>query len=264
MIRVTSPSNPRVREALRLIASSHERRRSGRCVLEGAHLVAVYRARIGVPEAIVVTDDALARAEVRALIDAATDARTINVPTALLAQHAAVPADVGILAVVDTPRAAGPDVAARFTLLLEDVQDPGNVGSIVRTAAAAGVEQVLMSKACAFAWSPKVLRAGQGAHFLTRIVEDVDLAAWAADFRARGGRVAALVAASGAPLYDADLRRTLAIAVGNEGAGLSAPLVDAADLRLTIPMAAGNESLNAAAAAAIALFESVRQRRYRR
>ncbi|HEY7903907.1 MAG TPA: RNA methyltransferase [Casimicrobiaceae bacterium] len=258
-MRVTSPANARVRDALRLIASSHERRRSGRCVLEGAHLVAVYRARVGLPESIVVTDDALARDDVRALIDDAADARTINVPTALLAEHAAIPADVGILAVVPTPRLAGADTAAHFTLLLEDLQDPGNVGSIVRTAAAAGVDQVLMSKACAFAWSPKVLRAGQGAHFLTSIVEDVDLTGWMASFRAHGGRVAALVVAGGMPLYDADLRGDLAIAVGNEGAGLSAALVDVADLRLTIPMAAGNESLNAAAATAVALFERVRQ-----
>ena len=109
MIRVTSAANARVRDALRLIASSHERRRSGRCVLEGAHLVAVYRARVGLPESIVVTDDALAREDVRALIDVAADARTINVPTALLAEHAAIPADVGILAVVPTPRLAEAD-----------------------------------------------------------------------------------------------------------------------------------------------------------
>ncbi len=259
MIRVTSAANARVRDALRLIASSHERRRSGRCVLEGAHLVAVYRARVGLPESIVVTDDALAREDVRALIDVAADARTINVPTALLAEHASIPADVGILAVVPTPRLAEADAAASFTLLLEDLQDPGNVGSIVRTAAAAGVAQVLMSRDCAFAWSPKALRAGQGAHFLTSIVEDVDLAAWMARFRARGGRVAAMVVAHGTPVYAADLRDDLAIAIGNEGAGLSAAVVDAADLRLTIPMASGNESLNAAAATAIALFERVRQ-----
>jgi TrmH family RNA methyltransferase len=260
VIRVSSPNNPRVREALRLMASSHERRRTARCVLEGAHLVLVYRATFGLPDTIIATDEALARDEVRALVAGDADARTIVVPASLLAEHSAMPADIGVLAVVPAPRALAPRDDAGFTLLLEDVQDPGNVGSIVRTAAAAGVDQVLLSKTCAFAWSPKVLRAGQGAHFLTRVVEDVDLVAWAARFRATGGAVAALVVDGGASLYEARLPARLALAIGNEGAGLSAALVDAADLKVTIPMAAGNESLNAAAAAAVALFDVVRRR----
>jgi len=182
----------------------------------------------------------------------------IAVSGALFAEIATVPADVGVLAVVPTPRPAVPP-PARFHLLLEDLQDPGNVGTILRTAAAAGVEQVLLSKHCAFAWSPKVLRAGQGAHFLTTVVEDVDLAAWLASFRARGGLVAAMVAHHGADLYATALPRPLAIAVGNEGSGLSAPLAASADTRITIPMPGGMESLNAAAAAAVVLFETVRR-----
>jgi RNA methyltransferase, TrmH family len=261
VIRATSAANPRVREALRLMASSHERRRSGRCVLEGAHLVAVYRAKVGLPETIIVTDEALERDEVRAIVAGDADARTVRVPAKVIAEDSAMPADVGIFAVVPTPHAAPPRDDAQFTMLLEDLQDPGNVGSIVRSAAAAGADQVLLSKTCAFAWSPKVLRAGQGAHFLTSIVEDVDLVAWVAGFRARGGRVAALVVERGTALHDADLRGPLAMAVGNEGAGLSPALIEAASLRVTIPMARGNESINAAAAAAVALFEAVRQRR---
>ena len=76
---------------------------------------------------------------------------------------------------------------------------------MLRTAAAAGVTQVLLSKECAFAWSPKALRAGQGAHFLTTVVEDVDLCAWSAAFRAGGGHVVALVARAGRNLYDSDI-----------------------------------------------------------
>jgi TrmH family RNA methyltransferase len=212
------------------------------------------------PDTIIASDAALARDEVRALVAGDADARTIVVPASLLAEHSAMPADVGVLAVVATPRSLAPRDDAAFTLLLEDVQDPGNVGSIVRTAAAAGVEQVLLSKKCAFAWSPKVLRAGQGAHFLTRVVEDVDLVAWSARFRDAGGAVAALVVDGGVSLYDAKLPPWLALAVGNEGGGLSAAMVNAANLRVTIPMAVGNESLNAAAATAVALFECVRQR----
>src|SRR4029078_8189463 len=119
----------------------------------------------------------------------------------LLAHASSMPADIGVRSVVETPVATARDDAP-FTLLgedvqapgnvramlVEDVQDPGNVGSMLRTAAAAGVDQVLLSRDCAFAWSPKVLRAAQGAHFLTRVVEDVDLVEWATALRARGGQ----------------------------------------------------------------------------
>lgn len=260
MQRVVSPNNPRLRDVLRLLGSSRERRKSGRCVLEGAHLVAVYRARSGPPETVVVTDEALAREDIRALLAHVPPQRVIAVPARLLAEHTALPAETGILAVVPTPRGAILR-DAQFVLLVEDVQDPGNVGAIVRTAAAAGVDQILLSRDCAFAWAPKVLRAGQGAHFLAPIVEDVDLPAWVDAFRARGGRALAAVARDGADLYATRMAVPLAIAIGNEGAGLSRELASRCDLRVTIPMAAGNESLNAAAAAAVLLFEHVRQQR---
>jgi len=134
---------------------------------------------------------------------------------------------------------------------------------MLRTAAAAGVDQVLLSRDCAFAWSPKVLRAAQGAHFLTRVVEDLDLVGWATAFRARGGQAVATTVRGGDDLYRTPLREPLAIAIGNEGAGLGEPLASCCDVRTTIPMAGGNESLNAAAAAAVVLFEAVRQRRNR-
>src|SRR5207253_4904158 len=105
----------------------------------------------------------------------------------------------------------------------------------------------------------KVLRAGQGAHFLTTIIEDVNLCAWSAAFRVAAGRVVALVARDGRNIYDAELDRPLALAVGNEGGGLSDALCAQADVQVTIPMPGGMESLNAAAAAAIALFECVRR-----
>ena len=195
MRHVTSRHNPRLREAAALIASSRERRKSGKCVLEGQHVIATYAERYGAPEALIVTDAALARPDVR---DAGRRhaQQTLVVPESLLAATASLPASVGVLAVVATPRPASLG-HADFNLLIDDVQDPGNIGSMLRSAAAAGVAQVLLSKHCAFAWSPKVLRAGQGAHFCVDIHEDVDLPAWAAEFRATGGEVVATVAAGG-------------------------------------------------------------------
>ncbi|HKU87437.1 MAG TPA: RNA methyltransferase [Casimicrobiaceae bacterium] len=260
MQRIASRHNERLRGVARLIASSRERRKSGRCVLEGAHLIGVYCERVGAPDMLVVADDAFADAEITQLVARVPPARTFAVTRALFSEIATLPPDIGALAVVDAPRIASSSNGA-FCLLLDGVQDPGNVGTMIRTAAAAGVDQVVLSPHCAFAWSPKALRAGQGAHFLTALVEDVDLAEWSARFRASGGRVVATVAADAPSVFDSDLSGRVAIAIGSEGQGLSELLLAAADQRVTIPMAPGSESLNAAAAAAVLLYESVRQRK---
>ncbi len=259
MPRVTSRHNPRLVEAAGLLASSRDRRKTGRCVLEGDHLIGVYLDRVGMPETLIVVDERLEDPRFRAITARMPARDVIAVPAAVFGEVSTLPAAVGALAVVMTPAPSLPP-PADFHLLLEDVQDPGNVGAILRTAAAAGVEQVLLSKHCAFAWSPKVLRAGQGAHFLTTIVEDVDLVGWARAFR-ESGHVIATVAAGGEDLYATAMPARVAIVIGNEGAGLSKALRAAADSPVTIPMPGGAESLNAAAAAAVVLFECVRQRR---
>jgi len=255
---VTSRANPRLREAARLAASSRDRRKTGRCVLEGEHVVAAYAERVGAPQSLIVTDAAFARPAVRALVGRLSD-RAIVVPEALFEEVATLPPGVGVLAVIETP-APPPPAQSDFCLLIDDVQDPGNVGSMLRTAAAAGVSHVLLSKHSAFAWSPKVLRAGQGAHFCVAIHEDVDLPAWASVHRAEGGEVIATVATAGESLYQTALNGRVAVVIGNEGSGLSPPLLAAATRRVTIPMRSGVESLNAAAAAAVVLFECARQR----
>lgn len=262
MQNVHSRQNARLREVARLIASSRDRRKSGRCVLEGVHLIDVYCARIGAPETLIVTEEAIDRPDIAALVARVPTSRTIVVSCHLFAEFATLPADIGVLAVVVTPISGAPPAAA-FCLLLEDIQDPGNVGSMIRTAAAAGIEQVVLSPHSAFAWSPKVLRAAQGAHFLTAIIEDTDLASWSDTFQQSGGRVLAAVVGDAAPVYTADLRGRVALALGSEGSGLSPCLLERADQRITIPMAAGSESLNAAAAAAVVLFEASRQRSVR-
>ena len=256
MPRVSSRDNPRLRQAARLIASSRDRRKAGRCVLEGEHVIAVYCERHGPPETLIVAESALERGGIRELLDRVPPTSSLIVTDALWADLAQFPPGLGAIAVIPAPR---PEYrgSAGFCLLLDGIQDPGNVGSILRTAAAAGVEQVLLSPQCAFAWSPKVLRAGQGAHFHLQIFEQMDLVEWA---RASRGTLVAAVAFDGDSLVGVELRPPIAIAIGNEGAGLSDELRAAATKRATIPMPGGFESLNAAAAAAVCLFEFVRQR----
>jgi TrmH family RNA methyltransferase len=259
--RVTSRQNPKIREAVRLLSSARERRKAARCVLEGEHTIAAFVARRGAPETLIVDEAWLDRPGVRAIAESAAG-RTIAVPSSLFAQLATLPEGIGVVAVVPAPRPA-PAPPADFCVLLDDVQDPGNVGSVLRSAAAAGVMQAWLSKHCAFAWSPKVLRAAQGAHFHLDIFEDVDLPSWAGGYRASGGHVVAALAHGGVDLFRAPLTGRIAVAIGNEGAGLSPTLLGAADITVTIPMPGGVESLNAAAAAAVCLFECVRQRSLR-
>ena len=259
MQRIASRHNPRLKEAARLVASSRDRRKAGKCVLEGEHLVTSYAERYGAPDTLIASEAFAGRADVAALVRR-FDERALIVSEALFAELAVLPAGVGVLAVVPAPRvplSPGGDLC----LLLDDVQDPGNVGSMLRSAAAAAASDAYLSPRCAFAWSPKVLRAGMGAHFALDVHEDVDLVAWSAAYRARGGSVVALVRDGGRDLFGLEVAPPIALAVGNEGAGVSDALLAAASARATIPMPGRVESLNAGAAAAIALFECVRRRR---
>src|SRR4029453_4055366 len=158
-----------------------------------------------------VTAEALAFPAVRALAECQSS-RTLVISESMFAAISALPASIGLLAVVAAPQPAALG-HSDFNLLIEDVQDPGNIGSILRSAAAAGVAQVLLSKHCAFAWSPKVLRAGQGAHFAVDIHEDVYLPAWSRAFRDDRGEIVAAVVAGGTPLFDAALGPRIALVI---------------------------------------------------
>jgi RNA methyltransferase, TrmH family len=179
---------------------------------------------------------------------------TIMFPTLMFAELTPVASSTGILAIVKTPQIA-PPTEVKFALMLEDIQDPGNLGSMLRTALGAGVQAVYLSKGCTDAWSPKALRGGQGAQFQLPIIEGVDLLQAMQDFA--GNTYATTM--HGASLYAQDLTTPSAFIIGNEGAGLSDKLINAASQQISIPMHNNLESLNAGAAAAVCLFERARQ-----
>jgi RNA methyltransferase, TrmH family len=265
MKTIRSRDNAVVKQLIGLAHSSRERKKAGLTVLDGIHLARAYVDAIGAPVAVAVAESALGEAEIANWLKSFTESHgdsLVNVLSdALIAQASSLDSPSALLAIVTTPEARATPQNASAVLLLEDVQDPGNVGSMLRTAAAAGVCEVVLSKTSAFAWSPKVLRAAQGAHFVLNIAEGVDALSFVAGF---AGQTVAMVPrlASSKPvsLYSCDLRGPTAILIGNEGAGLSSALIKAATLKATIPMPGQVESLNAAASAAIALFELVRQR----
>jgi TrmH family RNA methyltransferase len=257
MKSVASRDNAAYKAMARLVASGSERRKQGVTVLDGAHLLGAFLDSRHQPEEVMVNRAGLEDAEIAALIDRSAPARVTLLSDALFKSISTVDSPTGVIALVRTPAAKAPANDASLALLLEDIQDPGNVGTLLRSAAAAGAEHVLLSPHCAFAWSPKVLRSAMGAHFALNIVEGADLAEFLGRYR---GTSVALDARAGASLYELDLRGPSAFLVGNEGAGLSRALQGAAKARAKIPMPGRVESLNAATAGSICLFEALRQR----
>lgn len=255
--RIASRENALYKSLSRLASSSRARREESAALLDGAHLVDAFRASGGTAEAVLASESGYARQEVRRLFQG-TPARTrVLLADRLFDALAHVETPTGILAVVRTPGEGALPERLESCLLLEGIQDPGNLGSILRTAVAAGLRQAFLAKGCAFAWSPKVLRAGQGAHFALSIHENVPLAMLAGRFP---GTVIATDPRAADTVFDSDLTGSVAWIFGAEGAGVSPELGGAARLRVRIPMPGPAESLNVAAAVAVCLFEQVRQR----
>ena len=251
---ITSRDNAFFRQLGKLAESGRERRKQGRTLLDGLHLVESYEAAFAPVEQLVLAESAFSRPEIAALADGRA---VVVLADALMRELGLVETPSGVLAVVRPPAAPGRPDPAADALLLDGVQDPGNVGTLLRTAAAAGIRQALLGPGCAAPWSPRVLRAGQGAHFALAIHEDVDLGAFAASYR---GTVAVTCLDGATSLFDAQWSGPLAWIFGAEGQGVRRELIDAAALRIRIPMPGAVESLNVSAAAAICLFEMLRRR----
>lgn len=256
MASIRSTDNAHFKALSKLVQSSRERKRAGLSLLDGAHLVAAYRDYVGVPERVVVSGTGLVNPEIKALLDRMSGLEPIVLGDRLFQKLSSVVTPTGIIAVIETPRVELRPHEIDACVMVEDVQDPGNLGSLLRSAAAAGMADVLLSKNSVHAWSPRVLRAAMGAHFLLRIHEGVDLAAAVRQFK---GRVIATSQQAQQSLFDADLRGNVALVFGNEGAGVSPGLITGAHAVVAIPMPGKAESLNVAAAAAVCLFERVRQ-----
>jgi len=255
--RIASRDNALFKALARLASSSRTRREEGAALLDGPHLVAAFRASGGVADTLVASDTGYGRAEIRTLFDATPARARVLLADRLFDSLAQVATPTGLLAVVRAPATRTAPERLETCLLLEGLQDPGNLGSILRSAAAAGVRQVFLGSGCVFAWAPKVLRAGQGAHFGLSIHEGVALAPLAARFP---GMVVATDPHATASLFETSLTGPVAWIFGAEGAGVSPALAAYATARVRIPMPGAAESLNVAAAAAVCLFEQVRQR----
>jgi TrmH family RNA methyltransferase len=235
-------------------------------LLDGPHLIAeAVRAGIAIESAAVLST-ALDRPEIRMLL-ASIDQPGVDVVATtpqVMAVVSPVKSSSAIVALGRRPQTSIDRLytgSAPLVIVADDVQDPGNMGAIIRAGEAGGASGVTAAGACADPFGWKALRGSSGSALRLPIVTAVSAAAAIAEARRRGCRVIATVARGGRSLYDVDLRAPAAVMIGGEGPGLDPSVVQQADEQLTIPMQPQVESLNAAVAAALVVYEARRQRR---
>jgi RNA methyltransferase, TrmH family len=277
MLQITSPANPRIKK-VRELHTGAGRKKSGLFLMEGPHLLETLLDAGSdgmLPQEVFYQPELLRRTEKgRALlerllhtpglsqklvevservIEALSDAQTSQGVVSVLRLDLFAPARL---------RARRPGVSRPALIILDDIADPGNMGTILRTALAANVDSVLLTPNCVDPFNPKVVRAAAGAHVALPIETGMSWAAIAervAQHCPEGSRV--LLAEAGSPrmYYEQDLTRPFALITGNEAHGPSREARKLATLTISIPLANGVESLNAAMATGIILYEGVRQ-----
>ncbi|MBP6901883.1 MAG: RNA methyltransferase [Burkholderiaceae bacterium] len=252
-LEITSKDNPLLVRLRRLAREPGAYRKAGEVWLEGEHLGSALLARGLRPAQAVVAHSAWQQPALRALAQCAP--RVVLISDALFDGLSGLesPARIGLLLSLPPAAAIAADAPS---LVLDRVQDAGNVGSMLRSAAAFGFTQVLALQGTAALWSPKVLRAGMGAHFGLRLVEGLQ----PADLQALAVPLVGTSLATEALLPEAQLPWPCAWVMGHEGQGVAPALLERCALTLRIPQPGGEESLNVAAAAAVCLYESQRQR----
>ena len=258
MRQIASRENSHFKALKKLCRSGRERRKTGQVLLDGMHLIEVCVQHSVPLQELLVSESGLLRIEIAAFLASSDTRDQLTVLSdALFAELATVETPSGIMALIMQPHPANGLNQEIDAVLLDGIQDPGNLGSILRSVAAAGFRQVLLAPDCAQPWSPKTLRAGMGAHFRLDLHESCDLSAFLGAYRGQ-----AILTAPDAPatLYSLALCEPVAWVFGSEGQGVRAEVAESTQLRVRIPMPGESESLNVAAAAAVCLFETVRQR----
>jgi TrmH family RNA methyltransferase len=257
---IASRDNARVVAARRLHDRKH-REREHRFLVEGPHALHEALAS-GAPVREVFHAWGDGSASVRAVIEEAAAAGVPCLPVmgSVLERIATTETPQGVVGVcgeVDTDLAA---VALGLACMLVEVQDPGNLGTVLRSADAAGASGVVVSTASVGLYNPKVVRASAGSLFHLPIVRDVAPLDAVEALRVRGFRILAAAPDGAGSAYEQDLLEPTVVMFGNETRGLSAELLDTADGTVRIPIRGRAESLNLAAAATVMLFEAARQR----
>ncbi|MEQ1093228.1 MULTISPECIES: TrmH family RNA methyltransferase [Acinetobacter] len=255
IVFLESKDNPKIKHLRGLIEQSSYRKKQGQTVLEGTHLGLAWVEKKKKLNSIFTTENALEHPDICDILDEYEGAVFV-IAESLYRDLSTLGTTLPFLAVVDLPSSSLSVDFSLDTLILENIQDPGNVGTLLRSAAAAGIKQVICTKGSAALWSPRVLRAGMGAHFSLNTYENVAIEDVLERFEIPVYVTSSHQAES---LYQKDLTQACVWILGNEGQGVSDFALAHAQA-LSIPQPGGQESLNVAIAGSICFFEMVRQR----
>ncbi len=252
---IESKDNAKIKHLRGLIDQHSYRKKQQQTVLEGSHLCLAWIQQGLALSALFCTESALKHPDLEEILSNYHSTLFV-LPDALYKDLSTLGTSLSCMAIVDTHQNQQKIQFDADTLILENIQDPGNVGTLLRSAAAAGIQQIICTTGTASLWSPRVLRAGMGAHFSLRSFEQIELASVLSQFN-----IAVYVTSShrSSSLYAQNLKQPCVWILGNEGQGASDYALSQAQA-VTIPQPGGQESLNVAVAGSICLFEMVRQR----
>jgi len=254
-IFLESKDNPKIKHLRGLIEQNAYRKKQGQTVLEGTHLCLAWLEENRKINSIFTTEKSLTHPEICDVLDLYQGSVFI-ISESLYKDLSTLGTTLPCLAIIDLPSSSKSLDYKTDTLILENIQDPGNVGTLLRSAAAAGIQQIVCTKGSASLWSPRVLRAGMGAHFSLYTYENIQLEDILENFQIP---VYATDSHQSSSLYDKNLTQQCVWILGNEGQGVSEFALKHAEA-VTIPQPGGQESLNVAVAGSICFFEMVRQR----
>lgn len=255
---ITSSNNPLIKNVKMLLTSSSARSKQGKTVIEGLTVCSLYVEKYGSPVICIMAEDVkseISSSILSKLTDLGTD--VLIVPRSVYSSFSNLDNGEGVCFVVEIP--SGSELAGALNesaLLIDRLQDPGNMGTIMRTAVAAGIKEVYCSNGTVSLWSPKVLRSAMGAHFKLNIYESVELKEVIDSSLVK---VLATSSHSKSTIYQEDLNQKIAWLIGNEGRGVKQDLLEICDGTVAIPHKGEIESLNVSIATAICLFEHMRQ-----
>ena len=250
---IKSTENSTFKVVRRLYTSKAFRKELSKTLLDGPHLIKSYIDSGGrVLE--LIKDISIESDEISLIIKDNPNIKIHKMQHLLFSKISELSSVTGLIALINIP-SNKPISPKGLNLLLDKIQDPGNLGGIIRTAAAVGVNSVLLSKNCNDVWSPKTLRGSQGAHFFLSCYEQQNLEQLLTTYNFP---IYAL-SIKGEPLFKINLPKNLAIILGSEGQGVSSNLLKKSSKKITIPMTQGIESLNVGVAASIIMYEYYRQ-----
>lgn len=258
MKKISSAQNPLVKKLVQLSEKQSFRNKQKMTIIEGAHLTVEWLKRFGAPDFCVISSSSKRSEEVEEIIQKCEELKTetIELEAKIYSKISPVIEGLGVLFVVKIPETQGVNFC-EDAIILDRVQDPGNLGTILRSAVGFGIKQIICSKGTVSAWSPKVLRAGMGAHFKLQIFENQDLSEVISKIETP---IFATSLQAEKMIYDEDFTTKTTWVFGNEGTGVSSELLSKVKNQVIIPQTGEIESLNVAMAATVCLAEQARQR----